>query len=108
MIYEELYDSLVTELTDREVELGVLILPSKFDLLAGRSPEEPFSSRWQKSTEYPMLALMETLDSARPKYPFLMYDGHVNDYGHYVVARTVFDWLSESAPGPFPKLRLAE
>ena len=54
MIYEELYDSLVTELTDREVELGVLILPSKFDLLAGRSPEEPFSSRWQKSTEYPI------------------------------------------------------
>ena len=51
---------------------------------------------------------METLDSARVKYPFLMYDGHLNHYGHYVVARTVFDWLSESAPGPFPKLRLAE
>lgn len=102
--YREMYRTLVVELRQRNVEFGVVILPSKFDLLAGRFPEEAFFVGLAQEQNVPYLSLMPTLESNRSTYPYLLYDGHLNEHGNQVVAKAVIKWLFESKPPPFRKL----
>lgn len=104
-IYTEQYDSLVAELRDRGIALGVLILPSKFDLLAQRYPEEAFFVGLADKHGVPYLLLFPTLDANRTPYPYLMYDGHLNEVGNRVVATAVYEWLYRADRTPFPTLR---
>jgi hypothetical protein len=104
-IYGELYDSLVAELRDRHISLGVIILPSKFDVLAQRYPEEAFFIGLADQSDVPYLRLFPALDANRSPYPYLMYDGHLNEAGNRAVATAVFEWLYHAEPAPFPSLR---
>ncbi len=104
-IYREHFSSLVKELHEKSVKLGVLIFPSKFDLLAGRSPEESFFINLALKHDLPYLKLLPALESSRAEYPFLLYDGHYNEQGNYVTAKAVHQWLFKSIPPPFEKLR---
>ncbi len=106
-LYTSLFKDLVDDLRAREIELGVMILPSKFDVMAGRSPEEEFFLSLAAEHNVPALGLLATLDSNRTPYPFLMYDGHASAYGNYLIARAVYHWLFESETEPFPLLRVS-
>lgn len=104
-IYEDLYRSIVDELRNQGTEVGVVVLPSKFDLLAGRYPEEAFFIRLADEYGVPYLRLFPRLDSNRTPYAFLMYDGHLNEVGNRAVAEAVYDWLYVMDPVPFAILR---
>lgn len=103
--YTAMYDSLVTELQGQGIEFGVMIFPSKLDILAQRYPEEAFFVELAKRAKVPYLTLFPALDAARSEYPFLMFDGHLNERGNRVVASAITDWLFESDEVPFAALR---
>ena len=104
-VYSGVYGALVRHLREWNVEFGVLILPSKFDLLAGRSPEEAFFVKLAEAERVPYLPLMPVLDSYRAESPYLLYDGHLSELGNFAVAKAIMQWLFESTPPPFAKLR---
>ena len=104
-IYHELYVSVATELTGRGILFGVVIIPSKFDLLAGRFPEESYFIAEAEKQDVPYLPLFATFDANRSPFMYLMYDGHLNEFGNQVVATAIYDWLFASEPVPFPVLR---
>jgi hypothetical protein len=104
-IYRELYDALVAELRARGIAFGVIILPGKFNVMAHRLPEEGFFVSLAEAARAPCLRLLPVLDAQRSPYAYLMYDGHLNEHGNQVVGRAVFEWLFESEPAPFARLR---
>jgi lysophospholipase L1-like esterase len=99
------FDSLAHELRTMGVDLGVVILPSKLDLLAGRFPEESFFLDLAARHGLPALSLYPVLEERRSPYTFLMYDGHLNEHGNRLVAEQVLQWLFHASPAPFPALR---
>ncbi len=103
--YTALFDEAIARARTRGAELGVAILPSKFDVLAGRSPEEGFFLDLAAERQLPAISLFATFDNARRPYPYLMYDGHLNRHGNYLVARALMSWLFEKEPAPFATLR---
>lgn len=103
--YTDMFDATLTRIRARGATLGVTIMPSKFDVLAGRSPEEKFFLDLAARNGVPALRLFPMLDSARSPFPFLMYDGHLNRYGNYLVGRSVMSWLFDGQPAPFAALR---
>jgi hypothetical protein len=103
--YEKHFAALRAHLAEGNVGFGVVILPSKFDLLAGRFPEEAFFIELADRFGVPYLRTFSVLDQHRSPYPFLMYDGHLNEIGNRRVAESVYQWLYESEPAPFPVLR---
>lgn len=103
-IYDSLYTSLVADLKREQVEFGVIIFPSKFDVLAGRSPEERYFAGLAERAGVPHLSLFPALDAKRARYPFLMYDGHLNEYGNAVVADELTRWLFSGESPPFAAL----
>ncbi len=103
-IYDSLYASLVADLKRDSVEFGVIIFPSKFDVLAGRSPEEQYFVRLAERHDVPHLSMFPALDAKRARYPYLMYDGHLNEYGNSVVAEELERWLFDAQSPPFAAL----
>ncbi len=103
--YARLYAELVTTLESRDIAFGVIVLPSKLDVLAKRYPEEAFFLELAKRHNVPALRLFPALDEKRRPYAFLMYDGHLNEHGNRLVAAEVSRWLFEGEPAPFSKLR---
>jgi hypothetical protein len=106
--YAALFDGLVQRVRQRSAEFGVFIMPSKFDVLAGRAPEEEFFATIARQHDVPMLALFELFDRERRPYPFLLYDGHLNTHGNYLVASALTTWLFDTIPAPFAALQLRE
>jgi hypothetical protein len=106
-IYHDLYGSLVSDMRARKIEFGVLIFPSKMDLLAKRSPEGEYFARLAREFNVPSLSLMPTLEANRAGMPFHLYDGHMNELGNRVSADAVWTWLFTSDPAPLPLLRRA-
>jgi hypothetical protein len=106
-IYHDLYGSLVQDLHQRGIQFAVLIIPSKMDVLAKRSPEGEYFLGLAKEFGVPNLSLMPTLDAHRRDMPFYLYDGHLNEFGNRVVADAVWDWLFTAEPAPVPILRQA-
>lgn len=105
-IYGEMYAELAEELRAEGIEFGTIILPSKLDLLAGRYPEGDFFVSLAAENGLPYLTTFESLDAARADYPYQTYDGHLSEAGNAVVARELFQWLTQDAEAhPFPKLR---
>ena len=105
--YSKLYGDLVAALSSRGIALGVLILPSKLDVLAGRYPEEAFFLGLARQYHVQHLRLYPVFDEHRSPYAYLMYDGHLNEQGNRLVASAVYSWLFDGEPAPFPGLRKA-
>lgn len=103
--YTASFDSLATELARDSVEFGVIVIPSKFDVMAARFPEERFFLGLAEKHALPALRIFPVLDERRSPYTFLMYDGHLNEHGNRVVADAVIAWLLRHDPAPFPALR---
>lgn len=103
--YTASFDSLSTELTRDSVAFGVVIIPSKFDVMAGRFPEQPFFEELAASRGVPALPLFALFDRERSPYAFLMYDGHLNERGNRLVARAILDWIARTEAAPFALLR---
>lgn len=103
--YAAAFDSLAAELARDSIGFGTIILPSKFDVMAGRFPEEDFFLGLATRHGLPSLRIFPVLDAQRAPYAFLMYDGHLNEHGNRVVATAVNEWLLQSQPAPFPLLR---
>lgn len=101
--YEAGFDSLATALADRGIAFGVVVIPSKFDVLAGRYPEEDFFVRLAEARGLPVLRAFPLLDAHRSPYAFLMYDGHLNEHGNRLMADTLYTWLFDD-PTRFPAL----
>ena len=106
--YSRLFGELLATLEKRRVAFGVMIMPSKFDILAGRYPEESFFVQLAEKHRVPYLRLFPTLDEHRSPYAFLMYDGHLNELGNRLIAAELYKWLFETDPAPFPQLRLPQ
>lgn len=104
-LYGALFDSLANELQARNIAFGTLIIPSKFDVLAARYPEEPYFAGLAERRNLPFLRTFPILDGRRSPYLFLMYDGHLNARGNGVLADAVYDWLFTAEPAPFQGLR---
>jgi len=102
--YERRFAELDSELAARGVLFGVVIIPSKFDILAGRFPEEEFFVRLAEKHRRPYLRIFPTLDTHRSPYAFLMYDGHLNERGNHLIADSLVDWLLHAEAPPFPAL----
>lgn len=103
--YAAAFDSLAAELARDSIGFGTIILPSKFDVMAGRFPEEDFFLGLATRNGLPALRIFPVLDAQRSPYAFLMYDGHLNEHGNRVVAAAVTEWLLRADPAPFPLLR---
>jgi hypothetical protein len=103
--YAAEYEKLVRALASRRVAFGVVILPSKLDVLAKRYPEEAFFLQLARDRQVPALRLFPVFDARRDPYAFLMYDGHLNTVGNRLVANEMHDWLFVVEPAPFPILR---
>lgn len=103
--YSLLYADLATTLSARRIAFGVVIIPSKLDLLARRYPEEAFFVELATRHNVPYLRLFPVLDAQRSPFAFLMYDGHLNERGNRLVAEEVYRWLFEPNPAHFPPLR---
>ena len=91
--YSALYNSTIDDIRRRGAEVGVVIVPSKFDVLAGRSPEESFFLELARGKSVPALSLFPSFDKQRSPYPYLKYDGHLNERGNELVAEAVMGWL---------------
>jgi hypothetical protein len=104
-IYHDLYGALAKDLRSRGIEFGVLIFPSKMDVLAKRAPEADYFRGLAQEFHVPYLELMPTLDSNRAGMPFYMYDGHLNEFGNRIAARAIWDWLFTSEPAPIAAVR---
>lgn len=106
-IYRSVFSDLVSNLHSAGVEVGALILPSKLDILAGRSPEEALFMSVAEDVDVPSLSLFPVLNESRNPYPYQMYDGHLSDAGNRAVASSVFDWLfpDDASASPFTALR---
>lgn len=102
--YAQIYGELIADLRSRGIEVGAVIIPSKFDVLAGRFPEEAFFLKLAQEHNVPALPIFSLLDQQRSPYAFLMYDGHLNEHGNRLVASAVYDWLYQASPPPFPQL----
>jgi hypothetical protein len=103
--YESSFDSLATELARDSIGFGVVILPSKFDVMAGRFPEESFFTGLASTRGVPALSLFPIFDRERSPYAFLMYDGHLNERGNELVAHAILEWVERAEPAPFGRLR---
>lgn len=103
-LYEDFYAALNAELAAKGIEFGVVILPSKLDVLAKRYPEGEFFQSLADKYEVPSLAVLEALDERRDRYTFQMYDGHMSEYGNEVVADAVMEWLLASPEAPIAAL----
>ena len=107
--YQETYGTLFAQLVDslaaRRVAFGVIILPSKLDVLAKRYPEESFFVGLAERHRLPHLRLFPAFDATRKPYAYLMYDGHLNEQGNRLVAGELYRWLFEAQPAPFPILQ---
>lgn len=103
--YAASFDSLAAALAADSVDFGVVIFPSKFDVLAGRYPEESRFLKMAGKHRLPALRIFPVLDTMRAPYAFLLYDGHLNERGNRLVADAVSSWLFGSASAPFPVLR---
>lgn len=103
--YTASFDSLASELVRDSLPFGVIIIPSKFDVMAGRFPEEEFFLGVAGKHALPTLRLFPLLDEKRTPYAFLTYDGHLNEHGNRLVAGAVTDWLLRAEPAPFAVLR---
>jgi hypothetical protein len=106
--YVQLYYSTLDKIRSRGAMVGVVIIPSKFDVLAGRSPEQEFFLKLAEERNVPALALYSAFDQSRDRYQYLMYDGHLNTYGNYLVAKAMMRWLFDDEPAPFAALRHEE
>jgi hypothetical protein len=84
--------------------VGVVIVPSKFDILAGRSPEESFFLELAREKNVPALSLFTSFDKQRSPYPYLKYDGHLNERGNELVADAVMRWLFDGGATIFRAL----
>lgn len=104
-IYRQLYDSLVTDLRGRSIDVAVVIIPSKMDLVAHRYPEGEFFVGLAREFQVPYFELMPVLDAHRRPFPYYLYDGHLNERGNAIVADAVADWLFDSEPAPLPGLQ---
>lgn len=104
-IYRMMFDSLATELKADGVAFGVVIVPSKMDLLALRYPEGDFFEQLADGHQLARLSLYPVFDAHRRPFPYLLYDGHLNERGNQLVAATIFDWLFVRDSAPFPALR---
>jgi hypothetical protein len=102
--YEHLYAALIADLSARGIAFGVVILPSKLDVLARKYPEESFFRELARKYGVPHLRLFPTFDATRTPYAYLMYDGHLNEQGNRLVANGLYQWLFETQPAPFPAL----
>jgi hypothetical protein len=102
--YTQLFAGLVQDLRGRGVEVGVVILPSKMDLLAKRYPEGDFFALLAAAHEIPSVEVFSALMNERRPYAYQMYDGHLSEAGNAVVAREIYAWLFESPDEPFPLL----
>lgn len=106
-LYEQLYDSLATELRQRKIPMAVVIMPSKFDLMAKRYPEGDFFAQLAKARGIPALSVYDTLDRSRSPMPYYTFDGHLDERGNRIVAAAVYQWLFRSPENPLPILREA-
>jgi hypothetical protein len=104
-IYRGMFASLVEELRAKGVGFAVVILPSKMDLMAQRYPEGVFFRTLAQEFQVPYLDLTPVLSANRRPLPYQMYDGHLNERGNRIVARSVYDWMFADPQGPFPRLR---
>jgi lysophospholipase L1-like esterase len=102
--YRRHFVRLKDDLGGRGIALGVVILPSKLDLLAGRYPEGAFFESLARETGVPYLSIYPILDRNRDPSPFLTYDGHLNEGGNRLVAEAVYEWLF-GGQTPFPRLK---
>ena len=103
--YGRLYESFVNEIRQRGVAFGVVIIPSKFDVLAGRFPEESYFVELARKNQVPYLTVFSLLDQNRSPYAFLTYDGHFNEHGNRLVGQAIYRWMYDTQPPPFPQLR---
>ena len=106
-VYSTLYRDLVDSLRAQDVAFGVVIMPSKMDIMADRYPEGEFFATLARSHGVAALSVFEALDRRRNPMPFYRYDGHFNEIGNRIVAEEVHRWLFEQAEAPFPQLRAA-
>ncbi len=106
-IYSTLYGALVDSLTARGIPLGVVIMPSKMDIMAGRYPEGEFFESIAKQRGVPAISVYPTIDAHRDPMPYYTYDGHFDERGNRLVADTVYQWLFNESRPPFPALREA-
>lgn len=106
-LYGELYANLVHELRGANIDFGVVIMPSKMDLMAKRYPEGDFFEQLARTHDVPFLNTFATLDAARRPMPFHVYDGHLNERGNRIVAEAVYAWLITQPEAPLPRLREA-
>lgn len=104
-IYDSLYVDLVDSLRGRKVAFGVVIMPSKMDLMADRYPEGEFFRSLAVKKNVPAIEVFAALDARRDPMPYYRYDGHFNEIGNRIVSDTVYKWLfATGAAPPFPEL----
>jgi hypothetical protein len=104
-IYRTMYLELVEELRSEGIEFGVVIMPSKLDLMAGRYPEGEYFAALAREAGVPALEVFADLDRNRREYPYQMYDGHLSEAGNEVVAQAIVQWIGVARPDhPFPAL----
>jgi hypothetical protein len=106
-IYGGIYDTLLTDLRKRGIGIAVVIMPSKFDLMAGRYPEGEYFEELARHHQVPALSVYSALDARRAPMPYYTYDGHLDERGNRIVADTVYRWLTNASAPPFPALRAA-
>lgn len=106
-LYEEFYAELLKDLRARGVAVGVIIMPSKMDLMAHRYPEGVFFEGLARKYDVPALSTYDVLDRNRRPMPYYTFDGHFNERGNRIVADAVYQWLLVDEQGPFAALRTA-
>ena len=106
-LYETFYVGLLQELRARKVRFGVIIMPSKMDIMAHRYPEGAFFEGLARKHDVPFYSTDAVLDANRRPMPYYTYDGHFNERGNRIVADAVYRWLFVEEQNPFGELRQA-
>ena len=99
-VYGRLFAQLADALARRNIEFGVVIIPSKLDVLAGRYPEEQFFVALAEQHRVPYLRTFPTFHERRTPYAFLVYDGHLSEHGNRLLGDAVYAWMTAQPP-PF-------
>lgn len=89
-ITQKLLQRLQREVTDAGGQLGVVVIPSRDDLLAHNSGKVEFIIRWCENQQVPCVDLSRSLNAEH----YFGVDLHFNELGHQVTAQAIDGFIA--------------
>ncbi len=102
--YTARFGELVAEARAGGVEVASIFLPSFAEVMSRCSDEQTYYAEMAASNGIPHMSLMATLKPGHKPCPYIIFEGHLNEEGHRMIAGALDDWFFGTSPPPLPSL----